>query len=83
MKDLNPELESCVRVLELGAEKYGRMNWKEGLPDEDFFIDAIYRHLAEYHRDKKLDSESKQHHLAHVVINCLFQMYYDELTKKL
>jgi hypothetical protein len=66
-------LESTVRVFEAGAEKYAPWNWATGTK-LSVPIGCMYRHLAAFHRGEDLDPETGEHHLAHVICNCLIAM---------
>lgn len=82
------ELEDVVNVLTKGSVKYADENWK-GVDDfENRYFDALQRHLVAYrqakeHKDDslKLDNESGYTHLAHVICNALFLMWYDNQNK--
>lgn len=54
-----------------GSKKYARNNWKKGGPITEL-EDCLLRHLCDYHNCENSDSESKRHHLAHVMINAAF-----------
>lgn len=64
-------LEQCVRVLEFGAKKYARNNWKKGMPTSKI-IDSMLRHLACLLEGEVLDSESGLSHLGHIQCNAMF-----------
>lgn len=65
-------LEPVVRVLEHGAEKYGRENWRE-LPDfERRYLAAALRHLAAFQAGEIIDRDSGMPHLAHATCNLVF-----------
>lgn len=63
--------EALARVMEQGAKKYARDNWKKGLPREEL-IDSLLRHLLAYHNGALMDAESRQPHVAHILANALF-----------
>lgn len=72
------QLEPVVRVLEFGAQKYSRDNWKL-VPDARFrYIKAAFRHFVAWFREEKKDPESGESHLAHVVCCVLFAMYFEK-----
>ena len=79
------QLESTVKVLMKGAEKYSRDNWKN-CDDINRYKDALMRHVTAYIEGKEIDSKAEGGddlpHLAHAVCNCLFLMYFDEMEDK-
>lgn len=85
------QLDDVVKILTFGAEKYADDNWKIVENAEERYFDAMLRHISEYRKAKetnndnlKYDSESELNHLAHVICNALFLMYFDkqELYKR-
>ena len=58
-------------VLTYGANKYGKCNWKKGIP-EDELIDAMLRHLTAYRRGELIDPESNIDHRDHIAANLMF-----------
>jgi DNA-directed RNA polymerase subunit RPC12/RpoP len=58
--------------LEQGAEKYGDHNWKKGIPVSRC-ISSAKRHLSQY-----LDGDRSEDHLAAVVCNVFFIMWYEK-----
>ncbi len=66
-------LSDIAKVLEFGAKKYGRDNWKKG-GDVNRFIDAALRHIFAFNEGEDLDPESQLPHLAHAGCNILFAM---------
>lgn len=69
-------LSEVVRVMEFGAEKYSRDNWKKVVPNVRY-LKAAFRHLIKYAGGEKLDSESGLNHLAHCVCCLLFLIWGD------
>jgi len=66
-----------ARVLTHGAEKYGENNWQE-LPDaEKRYMAALLRHINQYQRGIKIDSESGEWTLAHAACNLMFLFWSD------
>ena len=68
-------IEGVCEVLEFGAKKYDRSNYKKGFPKEQL-IDSLLRHLTKYINGEELDSESNLHHLNHVLANSIFLAYH-------
>ena len=62
-------LRAAARRFEDGAEKYGRDNWKKGIPLSRY-IDSIYRHLWDF-----MDADEAEDHLSAVIWNamCLYE----------
>lgn len=70
-------LEGMVRVLEFGAKKYSRDNWRTGTGFKyTRVINSLMRHLFSYMRGEDLDKESGLPHIAHIQCNALFLAYY-------
>ncbi len=68
-------LEGCIRVLMYGATtKYVPNNWKRVKP-QGVYLDAVYRHLADYIDGEEFDSETGESHLSHVLCDVLFLEY--------
>jgi hypothetical protein len=57
-------------VMEHGARKYGRFNWREHTVTVSVYTDAIMRHLMAYVDGEDLDPESGMDHLAHIMACC-------------
>lgn len=74
-------LKDVSDVMEIGAKKYGYLNWQNEL-DPERIESALIRHLKSYLNGKKLDDESKKSHLAHIVCNCMFLWFYDKQVGK-
>ncbi len=64
-----------ARVLEYGAEKYGKNNFKDGM-DWSRLIDASFRHLIAFASKEDVDQESKLSHLAHIKANMSILLFY-------
>lgn len=73
-------LEPLVRVLEFGAAKYDRHNWKKGL-DLDKILDSMQRHLAKVIDGEEYDDESKLEHMGHIMANAMFYTYFSNINK--
>jgi len=65
-------LAEVVRVLEFGAKKYGRDNWRT-VPDLNRrYTAAAMRHLFKMSEGEAYDNESELSHAAHVVCCMMF-----------
>lgn len=64
-------LEDTVRVLEFGAQKYDRDNWKKGLQFSQI-LDSMMRHIKGLQSGEWLDSESGLPHIGHIGCNAMF-----------
>lgn len=75
-------LEEAVKVMTMGAEKYGDYNWKE--VEVERYHSALHRHLRAYYNNPlSVDADSKQSHLSHVLTNVLFlvQLEQEEINE--
>ena len=75
LNNFKEELEGVVRVFEYGAEKYDRDNWKQELPEPNFYLDPLYRHLL---ADGDIDEESGLPHLHHALCCLLMHAWHKE-----
>ena len=64
-------LEDLVRVLEFGAEKYKRDNWKKGLPVREI-CESMLRHTFAFLRGEDIDNENGLPHTGHILCNAMF-----------
>jgi Domain of unknown function (DUF5664) len=78
--DLLPieSMESVVKVLTMGATKYGDNNWQLVDNARERYYAAAMRHLVEWRKGNKIDNESGESHLAHVMCNMVFLMHFDK-----
>lgn len=70
------QITTVAMVLDHGAKKYSRDNWKQG--DFHSYASACLRHVFARIRGERLDPESGQPHLAHAVCCLLFLMSFDD-----
>lgn len=80
-------LEPMVRVLEFGAEKYDRHNWKKGLTTSSI-CESLLRHVFALMNGQETDPESGLPHVGHIQCNAMFLAYmkanrsdFDDLQK--
>jgi hypothetical protein len=71
-------LEEVVKVMELGARKYGRFNWQELEEPQRRYGEAAMRHLVAWMKGEKMDPESGLPHLAHLGCNALFLLWFEQ-----
>ena len=64
-------LVDMVRVLEFGAKKYSRDNWKKGLKTTEI-VDSMLRHIYAYLDGEDVDPESGINHTGHIMCNAMF-----------
>jgi hypothetical protein len=67
-------LEGLVHVLEHGARKYSKDNWKKGMPVTQV-SESLMRHLFAFLRGEDVDPESGCRHISHVMCNTMFLEY--------
>lgn len=65
-------VEDIVRVLDAGAQKYARDNWRFVANGKIRYLAAAFRHLAAYARGEVTDPETSLPHLAHAGCCILF-----------
>jgi hypothetical protein len=65
-------VEEVVKVLEFGAKKYARDNWKKVENAETRYMAAAFRHLVAHSKGELNDSETGLSHLAHAGCCLLF-----------
>jgi hypothetical protein len=70
-------IEALAAVLTFGAKKYAPNDWKLLADPEQRYENAMWRHLMEYKKGERLDSDSQLPHLWHAVTNLAFLIYFD------
>lgn len=77
--DLLPShsLEQIAKVLDFGAEKYGKYNWMAGM-SWSRLLGATLRHIFKFISGEDIDKESNLPHLAHAGSCILFLLWYTE-----
>lgn len=63
-------LQAVAKVMGMGADKYGKFNYKLGHVNTDLTA-AMLRHIKQYEEGQSNDPESGVSHIAHVAANCL------------
>lgn len=70
-------IEELVKVMQYGANKYGRDNYKL-CKEPQRYLDAAYRHIMAYQTGEMRDKESCLTHLSHAAVNLLFLLYLEK-----
>lgn len=67
-------LEPMVRVLEFGAKKYAKDNWKKGgkLSTSAMIMASLLRHTYAILKGELRDKESGELHIGHIMCNAMF-----------
>ena len=65
-------VDEVVRVLQFGAQKYDRDNWRKVPDGLRRYSNAAMRHLVALQRGEINDPESGLSHAAHAACCCLF-----------
>jgi hypothetical protein len=77
-------IKQVLAVLTYGDTKYPAddgANWLRLSDPSKRFKDALTRHLIAYRSGEQNDPETGKSHLAHVITNALFLMYFDKENK--
>jgi len=72
-------LEAVALVLDFGAHKYGRDNWRNGF-SYSRLMDAAVRHLYTFQEGEDNDPETGLSHIAHASCCLLFLLHYIETS---
>jgi hypothetical protein len=70
-----------IEILEIGAAKYEEDNWKQVPNARKRYYNALMRHTELWWSGEKIDEESGKLHMAHVVCNALFLLWFDKESK--
>lgn len=83
--DLLPmeEIEDIVKVYHAGAKKYGPNTWQNLDNGFERYRAAAARHLMEYKKGERVDSDTGCFHLAQCAWNCIAMLWYDKHGKGL
>lgn len=73
-------LKEVVKVLEYGATKYSADNWQK--VDKEKYKEALWRHWVAYNQGEVYDPETGLHHVAHLLCDGLFILWFDLTGKK-
>ena len=65
-------MDEVVKVLEFGAKKYARDNWKKVENADTRYLAAAFRHLVHHNNGEAADPETGISHLAHATCCMLF-----------
>jgi hypothetical protein len=65
-------MDEVVKVLEFGAKKYARDNWKKVENADTRYLAAAFRHLIHHNNGEAADPETGISHLAHATCCMLF-----------
>nr|DAI01256.1 MAG TPA: hypothetical protein [Caudoviricetes sp.] len=76
-------LEDIARVYTEGAKKYGDNNWQNLDNGFERYRAAMFRHLIEYMKGERVDSDTGCFHLAQCAWNCIAMLWYDKHGKGL
>lgn len=76
--DFDHALDRIAEVMERGAKKYARNNWKGGGPNGDLpvLLDSVMRHLKARQNGEVYDAECGTDHLANACCGLLFALYH-------
>lgn len=79
-----PELEQVVDILDYGNKKYPAddgSNWRKVDNAKNRYTSAAMRHWSAWLGGEKVDAETGKSHLAHMITNLLFLMWFERNLK--
>jgi hypothetical protein len=81
--DLVPLLpiNEIIRVFTVGADKYEDWNWYRGMKYSVSYASG-QRHRSQWWLGEDIDKESGVHHLAHSIVNDMFNLTYELEERK-
>ena len=74
-------VEEIVKVLDLGAKKYARDNWKLVANGKTRYLAAAFRHMAAYTQGQQNDPETGLSHMAHAGCCILFLLALEQRAR--
>ena len=75
-------VEDVVKVLTMGASKYAPNNWQLVENANERYYAALLRHLSAWRQGESVDPESGLNHLAHVMCNITFLLWFEKEKEK-
>jgi len=75
-------MDELVKVLGMGAAKYGENSWQWLDSFNDRYFAACMRHLSAWRQGEETDSESGLSHLSHALCNVTFLLAHEIYQKK-
>lgn len=75
-------VEDIVKILTFGAKKYAPNNWQVVENAEERYYAALLRHLSAWRQGEKVDPESGLSHLAHILCNVTFLLWFEKDKSK-
>lgn len=79
-----PELEQVVDILDYGNKKYPAddgSNWRKVDNAKNRYTSAAMRHWSAWLGGEKVDAETGKSHLAHMITNLLFLIWFERSDK--
>ena len=74
-------LDELAGVLTYGAQKYEEDNWKKVDNPQQCYFSALMRHVSAWKKGEVVDEDGYSH-MAHVMANAMFLMYFEEEERK-